>query len=152
HAAVMLLPPLGPRPRTGALLDAPLNDGVAHLLRAWARAGFVVMRVDPAGVGDSEGPSYADAELDAEIDGYRAGLAALASLPFVRREHVFLFGHSLGGVLAPLVSEGAALRGIVVHGTTSRRWSECLAETARRQLALAGCSEAEVEHEAALAA
>jgi dienelactone hydrolase len=154
HPAVLLLPALGARVRTGPLAEAPPGDGLPGLLRAWADAGFVTVRVDPAGVGESGGPAYAEASLRDDVEGHRASLAWVAALPFVARERVFLLGQSLGGALAPLVVEGAAPRpcGVLVYGTPSRRWSDGLAEGARRQLTLAGVPDEVREREAAHAA
>jgi hypothetical protein len=152
HPAVLLLPPLGPRARTSPLAQAPPNDGLAALLRSLADAGFVTMRTDPWGVGDSGGPAYAEASLEIDLEGHRAALEAIASLPFVDPARVFVLGMSLGGALAPLVAEGADVRGLIVYGTPSRRWSACLADTARRQLALAGLAGDALDREAERAA
>lgn len=148
HPAVMVLPGLGARPLANPLAGAPATDALSALVRGWADAGLVTMRVDPAGVGESGGPAYADAELALEIDGYRAALDALAGLAFVDPARLFLFGLSLGGVLAPQVAAGRTVAGILVYGTTSRRWADCLADSARRQLGLAGLRGEELEREA----
>jgi alpha-beta hydrolase superfamily lysophospholipase len=140
HPAVLLLPPLGARSRTTPLRDAPPNDGLASLVRALAGAGIATLRVDPAGVGESGGPPYEDADLDGEVAGYRAARAMLAALPGVDPARVFLLGVSLGGTLAPIVARGGGAAGVVIYGATSRRWSECLADSARRQLVLGGAS------------
>src|SRR5262249_37639152 len=139
RAAVLLLPALGARVRTGPLAEASPRDGLAFVMRCWASAGLAVARVDPAGVGESAGPAYEDASLAAELPGPRAALAAGAAIPGVER--VFLLGHSLGGALAPLVASESAPAGIIVYGAPGRRWSECLADGARRQLALAGAAD-----------
>jgi pimeloyl-ACP methyl ester carboxylesterase len=125
---------------------------MAFLLRAATEAGFVTLRVDPSGVGTSDGPPYADASLALELEGYGASLAWLSTLPFVHRRSVFLLGHSLGGVLAPLVAEGAGVAALIVYGTPSRRWADTLARGARRQLALAGLSGEALDREAGSAA
>jgi pimeloyl-ACP methyl ester carboxylesterase len=152
HPALLFLPGLGARSLTGPLDAAPPNDGVASLLRAFADAGFVTLRVDPSGVGESGGPAFVDADLSAELDGHRAAFEALRGSPFVDPERVFLFGHSLGGVLAPLLAQGCGPCGVIVYGTTSRAWSECLADTARRQLAFSTIADAEVTIESERAA
>jgi pimeloyl-ACP methyl ester carboxylesterase len=153
HPAVLLLPPLGARSRTAPLYDAPPSDGLAFLLRGAAEAGFVTVRVDPSGVGDSDGPPYADASLALELEGYRASLAWLAALPFVDPRGVFVLGHSLGGVLAPLVAETTTeVAGFVVYGAPSRRWVDTLAAGAFRQLVLAGLVDEALDREARCAA
>jgi uncharacterized protein len=148
HPAILYLPGLGARSLTGPLDAAPPRDGILLLLRAFSDAGFVTLRADPSGVGESEGPAFADADLGAEIDGHRAALEELLRSPAVDPARVFLFGHSLGGVLAPLIAGQSAprdrLAGVVVYGTTSRPWSECLADTARRQLALSTIADDQV--------
>ena len=60
--------------------------------------------VDKPGCGDSEGGPWTEIDFMTELDGYRQGLKALKASPFVDPEHVFLFGHSMGGVMAPLLS------------------------------------------------
>jgi pimeloyl-ACP methyl ester carboxylesterase len=64
----------------------------------------------------------------------------------------FVFGHSVGGVLAPFVVRGADVAGIAVYGAPSRRWCEALCDGARRQLALRGLPSDDLDREAHLAA
>ena len=148
--AVLLLPPLGAQPRTGPL--DPTRDGLAALLASFADAGFVTLRADPCGAGESGGPPYAEASFEADLEGHRACLEAVAELPFVNPQHVFVLGVSLGGALAPLVAAEAEVRGVIVFGAPSRRWSACLADTARRQLALSGLEGEALDREADRAA
>src|SRR5438270_686022 len=71
------------------------------------RAGFVTMRVERGGMGDSQGPPCMSpaVDLQAEVRGYVAGLKALKEYPFVDAKQVFIVGLSIGGVEAPLVAE-----------------------------------------------
>lgn len=149
-SAVLLLPPLGAVARAGPLIAQ--RDGIAALVRSFADAGFVTMRVDPSGVGESGGPAYAEASLAAEVEGYEASLEAIGGLEGVDPGRVFVLGVSLGGALAPLVVANGGARGVMVYGAPSRRWSDCLADTARRQLALAGTEGEVLELEAERAA
>jgi hypothetical protein len=104
------------------------------MIAGLACAGFATMRFDRSGVGDSEGPPPSETGLDEELDSARAALAALAS----RVPRVFVLGHSLGGMIAPLL--GTRVAGIAVFGTSARRWRRCMIDTTERQLALAGWS------------
>jgi len=85
-------------------LDLSSND--ARLLYGLTRAGFVTMRVEKSGMGDSEGPACDSpaADFDAEVRAYTAGLRALKGYPFVDSEAAFLVGVSIGGVEAPLIA------------------------------------------------
>jgi uncharacterized protein len=117
-----------------------LRTTEAKLLYGLSRAGFVTMRVEKSGIGDSEGVPCAspEADLDAEMAGYAAGLQALAKYGFVDPSKVFVMGLSIGGVEAPIVAQRGAVRGIVVINTASKPFLEYLMETRRRQGLLAG--------------
>jgi uncharacterized protein len=110
------------------------------LLHGLARAGFVTMRVEKTGVGDSQGPkcSSPEADLQLETAGYVAGVAALKAMPRVDPKRVFVLGLSIGGVHAPLIAQREPVRGLVVVNTVAKPFIEYLLETRRRQNALKG--------------
>ena len=110
------------------------------LLYGLTRAGFVTMRVEKSGIGDSGGPSCNDPRVDfeAEIRGYAEGLKALRADPGVDPEKVFVMGLSVGGVEAPIVARDAPVKGIVVVNTVAKPFLEYLLETRRRQGVLRG--------------
>jgi alpha-beta hydrolase superfamily lysophospholipase len=87
------------------------------LISAMAARGFVTMRVDKPGTGESEGPPCAEGGFRAELAGYRAALRALLEDPAVDRSRVFLFGDSLGGFIAPLLANETHVAGISAYGT-----------------------------------
>jgi pimeloyl-ACP methyl ester carboxylesterase len=66
-------------------------------------------------------------------------------MPEVDPDRLFVYGHSVGGMHAALLAEQAPLRGVVVYGSTARRWSACLRDGLRRQLSLRGVADAEIE-------
>src|SRR4029077_3019714 len=134
HAAVLYLNGVGCFSQES--LDLSSHD--AHLLYGLTRAGFVTMRVEKSGMGDSEGPPCESpaADFDAEVRAYAAGLTALKRAPFVDPDRVFLVGLSVGGVEAPLVAHEEPVRGIVVVNTVAKPFFEYLLDTRRRQMAL----------------
>ncbi len=99
---------------------SPITDAL------YALPDITLMELERRGVGDSEGelPDFLT-----EVDDYRAALAELRR----RCERVVLFGHSVGGMVAPLLG---AVDGIIVYGTSALRWRDCLEQSTRRQLAL----------------
>lgn len=117
-----------------ASIEAPFDR--AAPIRQWveglANAGFAVMRCEKSGAGDSTGPSCLEVGLADEVVGFGKALAKLKSYEFVDTENVFLFGHSAGGWVAPLVALTEQVRGIAVYGTVVRPFSEYLAENHRR--------------------
>jgi pimeloyl-ACP methyl ester carboxylesterase len=93
------------------------STGPNALVHAAALRGFVTMRVDKPGTGESEGPPCAEIGFREELDGYKAAFRALLSDPAVDRERVYLFGVSLGGFYAPLIAREGRVAGIVTYGT-----------------------------------
>jgi uncharacterized protein len=121
------------------------DNGYAQIVGAFARAGFVTMRVDKPGVGDSEGGPGATVDFQQELDGYRQALKALFARPDVDPRRVLVFGHSMGGLWGPvLAAEFKQLRGLAVAGTGFRTWLEYTLENTRRQSLLAGAKPDEV--------
>jgi uncharacterized protein len=100
-------------------IDVPQagSTGPNALIHAIAAHGFVTMRVDKPGAGDSEGPPCAEIGFREELAGYRAALRALEANPAVDPDRVFLLGLSLGGFFAPIIAQDAKIEGISVYGT-----------------------------------
>jgi dienelactone hydrolase len=86
-------------------------------MHAIGSQGFVTMRVEKSGVGDSEGPPCASIGYVEELSGYRAALTALRAHPSVDPQRVYLVGISLGGVFAPILGAETKVAGISVYGT-----------------------------------
>ncbi|HHH30216.1 MAG TPA: alpha/beta fold hydrolase [Polyangiaceae bacterium] len=104
----------------------------AQLLSDLSRLGLATFRVERPGLGDSPGPPC-DGFLDEQAV-YRAGLRSLADDP--RFTSVVLFGHSVGGMHAPMLADLADA--LITYGSSARRWSQCLDEGHARQLAMRG--------------
>jgi alpha-beta hydrolase superfamily lysophospholipase len=140
HPAVVLIGGIG-----CYSVDQPLNPGDAYrtLLESFTRRGFVTLRVEKSGMGDSTGEACATVNLDTEVKGLVAGLRQLKQQAFVDPTRVFIFGHSIGGVTGPLVASQERVRGLLVLETTGISWFEYELINARRQLVLAGTPPAE---------
>jgi pimeloyl-ACP methyl ester carboxylesterase len=124
-----------------------LSSHDAQLLYGLTRAGYVTMRLEKSGMGDSEGPDChtPSADFHAEVRGYVAALRALKRYTFVEASAIALIAISIGGVEAPLVAAQEPVRGIVVVNTVAKPFFEYLLETRRRQLALANVPEDEAD-------
>lgn len=128
-------------------VDRPASPEAAdtRIMHAVAAAGFITMRVDKPGIGDSEGPPCEEIDLQTELEGFKAALKQLAAMPEVDPQRIFIFGHSMGGVMAPYLSTAVPVRGSIVYGTLVRTWFEYQLENVRRQAALQpGANEAEI--------
>jgi pimeloyl-ACP methyl ester carboxylesterase len=124
----------------GCLSVDDRNDLYARLIDAVTRAGFVTLRVDKPGVGDSEGGPCPEVDFQSEVRAYQAGLAWLAQQPYVDPQRIALFGHSMGGIMAPLIAKAAPLKKAIVYGTSYNSWYFYMLENNRRQLRLSGAA------------
>lgn len=110
----------------------------ARVVHAFSKAGYVVLRVEKTGMGDSENtPACIDCDLHGEVESFMAGLRKLKNLPYVDSTQVFVFGHSMGGVVAPMIAAKERVKGLMVYGTTAKSWFEYHIEMNRVQGMLA---------------
>ena len=116
-------------------LDMPFDStsSEVQLLNKIARAGFLVARVEKPGIGDGVGFSKKSSEISfmEEKDVYVQAIKDLKLRPDVSTENVHIIGHSMGGVMAPLVAMETAVKGIVAYGTIGSNFIEYLLKTRR---------------------
>ena len=124
-------------------------EPMGQILYTLTRKGFVTMRVEKSGMGDSEGPPCTSPQVDlqAELRGYAGGLKALKSYDYVDPDRVFIFGHSMGGTVGPMLASEIPVKGLIVAETVGKSWFEYLLENSRRQQLLAGKSFDETERD-----
>lgn len=127
-------------------VEAPpgTHDGTQRLIQAIAQIpGFASVRLEKPGVGDSEG-DCGRTDFLTELAAYRQAFRHLADYPFVDPDRLFLFGMSNGGGFAPLVAEGAPVKGYVVDGGWIKTWFEHMLEIERRRMVLLGHPPAQI--------
>jgi pimeloyl-ACP methyl ester carboxylesterase len=127
-------------------VEAPpgTSDATQLMLQAAVKIpGFATVRLEKAGVGDSEGDCVST-DFAAELDAYRRAFRHTTEYSFVDPSRIFLFGISNGGGFAPLVAEGAPVKGYVVDGGWIKTWYEHMLEIERRRLVLQGHPPSEI--------
>ncbi|TND10186.1 MAG: PDZ/DHR/GLGF domain-containing protein [Bacteroidetes bacterium] len=116
-------------------LDMPMDTGRSEvqLMLRLSRAGFLCARLEKPGMGDNARHCKACNEVSfkEETDGYIAAVQALKARSDVDSNAVFIFGHSMGGVFAPLIAQQTALKGIIAYGTLGSNFIEYIAKTRR---------------------
>jgi pimeloyl-ACP methyl ester carboxylesterase len=117
------------------------DNTVKRLVDGWAEAGFATARVEKRGMGDSEG-DCGTLSFEDERRGYAAAIRRLVAHGYGRR--IFLFGHSLGGVMAPQLVDDQVI-GVMVYGTVGEPWFDYTMTNFERQDRLSGLSEAEIK-------
>ena len=130
-------------------IDAAANpqDAYMRLTHDLTRAGFVTMRIEKSGVGDSQGPPCPGVDFAAEQRGYAAALDALRHDPHVNASRVYLFGHSIGSIQAAQLALAQPVAGIIVTGAVGRDWPEYEVRNLRRQLELTATSPSQTDAE-----
>lgn len=116
-------------------LDFP-NDSTrseVELLTDLNRAGFLCARLEKPGMGDNAKVSKPCAEVSftEETNGYVEAIKELKKRPDVDSNRVYIFGHSMGGVFAPLIAQQTLVQGIIAYGTIGSNFIEYLAKTRR---------------------
>lgn len=107
-------------------IEAPGPGGLyTGLARSFLDAGIAFYRVEKPGVGDSRGgTACTEQSLADEIAAFRAAYLHLIELGFPA-DRIFLLGHSLGGMEAPLIVAGQAPpRGIAPYGIALKNWGD----------------------------
>jgi len=119
-----------------------LNDPYRTLAHDLGRSGVVVMRVEKSGIGDSQGEPCFETGFTEESEMYAAALAALFREPHVDPHRVFLFGHSIGTLVAPRLAVVNPVAGVIVAEAVGINWFEYELANLRRQSVLGGDSPA----------
>lgn len=123
---------------------APL-DKTKQALDAMVERGFAVYRMEKADMGDNVNMAPCETMgFNEELEMYKAGYAHLLSLPNIDKSAIFLFGHSMGGVTAPLLAEKYQPRGVVVYGTVFKPWMDYLFDAVYYQSLYYGADVAEL--------
>jgi len=110
------------------------TDGFGAIFwRVIETSGFVTMRMDKEGVGESAG-DCGKTDFLTELSGYRAAFDSLSGYPFVDLDRVFVVGLSNGGGTSPLVAQNHRVRGYIAASSWGRSWYEHMLELERVRL------------------
>ncbi len=125
------------------------TNPLKKLIDDWVKAGFVVYRVERPNIGDSKtSKNCQDIDYQEELAVNIAAYKKLLKYDYVDTSNVFLFGHSLGGITAPILTETFQPKGVIVYGTGIKSWFEYFLELHRLQTVYFGGSSAEGEKSA----
>lgn len=132
---------------TASSVDVPLANpnGMSAILKSFSDDGWVTVRVDKEGTGDSEGGPAGLVNFKNEVDIYRQTLKKIPSYDFVDADRIYIFGHSMGGCQAPIVCNEMPVRGIITYGTVTMSWFEWQMRAGRIQGPLGGEKDSEAD-------
>jgi pimeloyl-ACP methyl ester carboxylesterase len=104
------------------------------LMNEWLKKGYGVVTIEKSGLGDSfDCEPCSEADLRTDIESFDAGYTYMENLSWVNKTQLFIWGHSLGGMVAPEIAKKHQPKGVMVFGTVFRPWSEFLLEMHRVQ-------------------
>jgi uncharacterized protein len=113
-----------------------IDIGTHHIADYLSNHGFVVLRYDSRGSGDTKYGSLMDADYETLVADARAALKALLRRPEVTRREMFIVGHSLGALTAMRLvvdAERLPIKGLVMLSPPGRLFGEILVDQALRE-------------------
>jgi len=134
--AIVFLSGSGPQDRNG--FTGAVDTGTHEILDALIERGFVVLRIDDRGVGESTGPTD-DMALEELLDDALACVDFLAAQDGVDPDRIGVIGHSEGATTAPLVAlKRPNLGALVLMAGISRPLTEVMLDQNALALSQAG--------------
>jgi pimeloyl-ACP methyl ester carboxylesterase len=115
-------------------LDFPLDKerSEVQLLNKLTRSGYVCVRAEKPGVGDNlKCTPCKVVSFEHEAQGYVSAVNAIKNYSYVDSTRIFIFGHSMGGVMGPIVARQTNIKGIIAYGTIGCSFPEYLPKTRR---------------------
>lgn len=92
--------------------------------RFFSKAGYVVLRFDFSGCGDSDG-TYDEITIDGQIAEAAAALKIISGLPEVNEKEVYLLGLSMGGAVASLTAARYQnIAGLILWAPVARMYDD----------------------------
>lgn len=122
------------------------NNYNGRIMNEWIKAGYAVICPEKSGNGDSYNcKPCVEADMQTDIETFGKAYEYMQQLPYVDKQNLFIWGHSMGGVIAPVLAEKYQPKGVIAFATVYRPWSEFLLEMHRIQSPLDGKSYEETE-------
>lgn len=128
-------------------VEVPDWNPVSKLTSDWIEAGFAVFMVEKPGMGDSQSEiPCMETDFNQELNAFSEAYKDLRENPLVDGDNIFLFGHSMGGVIAPLLSNLHKPAGVMVFGIMGKNWYDYMLDIFTEQRKLFGASEEDIQN------
>jgi photosystem II stability/assembly factor-like uncharacterized protein/dienelactone hydrolase len=117
------------------MIDIAATHPYKRLCDELTLKGYKVMRVEKPGMGASQNTPACDViDYNQELKAFDNALKFLKTQNGVDQENIFVWGHSLGGIIAPkLAVDNPWVKGVMVYGTLAQIWGEYYEKMVREQ-------------------
>ena len=124
------------------------NNPAKKLINDWVDAGFAVFKVEKPGMGDSKSVKKCrDLDYHEEQRAFNEAYKDLIKNSSINKDNIFIFGHSLGGIVAPLLAKDFTPKGIMAYGTTGKNWYDYMVDLFTIQPKLTGVPQSQIERD-----
>ncbi|MCT4630113.1 alpha/beta hydrolase [Winogradskyella sp.] len=132
----------------GSVETVSNDNPMKKLMSDWVNAGFAVYRIEKPGVGDSQSKKHcSEISFYEELIAFKEGYKDLLQQKSIDANNIFMFGHSMGGVIAPLLNEVKAPKGMLVYGTVGKNWYDYMIDLYTVQPKHFGVSDAQIKED-----
>lgn len=130
-------------------IDYPFNNNHPYkkLLYEFTELGYITVRIERFGSGDSEGPYPEDMTFSEELKLFDEAITYASQIDYVDSSRIYLFGYSMGGFIAPIIASNHLhdIKGIIVFGTFFSKFSEYCIKNLIRQHRLKGLDKVTIQ-------
>ncbi|WP_081909449.1 alpha/beta fold hydrolase [Aureispira sp. CCB-QB1] len=122
------------------------SNPAKQLIDYWIKEGYAVFLVEKPGMGDSKSKiPCMDIDFDQELMAFTKAYEALQKNQAIDANNIFLFGHSMGGIIAPLLAKIHTPSGIMVYGIVGKNWYDYMIDIYTEQPLIMGGTNQEIE-------
>ncbi len=122
------------------------DNPAKQLIDQWIKAGYAVYLVEKPGMGDSESKvPCMDIDFNQELKAFSKAYEDLRNNNKIDNSNIFLFGHSMGGVISPILAKDNPPKGVMVYGIVGTNWYEYMQDIYTEQPLLFGTTEEQIK-------
>jgi pimeloyl-ACP methyl ester carboxylesterase len=129
----------GPFPAVYYIQGYPCQSVNSHpkhpalqLTDALVDLGYAVFRIEKPGAGEHVNlQPCIEYSFDDEVENFQKGYQFLENLAEIDKDKIYLFGHSLGGNVAPILAQKEKPAGVIVFGTLTKPWEDYMLDMAQ---------------------
>lgn len=127
-------------------IEMQSDNPAKQLIDKWIQKGVAVFLVEKPGMGDSESKvPCIDIDFNQEFLGFSKAYESLEKNSKIDAENIFLFGHSMGGVISPLLALEYKPAGVMVYGIVGTNWYDYMVDVYTEQPLIMGVSNEQIK-------